>query len=132
MTVSMLMDASIALDFSRGGLPVCLATEQERGSVGVRIQQAFPNTKVVKALNTKGSQEHRIDDAPGRWGSDRVPVWNGPGAKEIVSKLLRSFGWRDIRSGRHHNRSRHGNDDGHLAAVWATERISPCNWKLVR
>jgi hypothetical protein len=44
------------LDFSRGGFPVCLATEQERGSVGVRIQQAFPDTKVIKALNTTGSQ----------------------------------------------------------------------------
>lgn len=131
MTVSMLMDASPALDFSRGGLPVCLATEHERGSVGVRIQQAFPDTKVVKALNTTGSQIIQ-SDAPGRWGSYRVPVWNGPGTKEIVPKLLSSFGWHDIRSGRHYSRSRHGNDDGPLAAVLAAERRSPCNWKFVR
>jgi 8-hydroxy-5-deazaflavin:NADPH oxidoreductase len=128
-----LMDTSNALDFSRGGSPVCLATDQEGGSVGVRIQQAFPDTKVVKALNTTGSQII-VNPLLLADGDHTVLLCgNDPGAKEIVSELLRSFGWRDIF------------DLGDITAAhgmemmtalwlrsWQQNGYRPCNWKLVR
>jgi predicted dinucleotide-binding enzyme len=128
-----LLDTSNALDYSRSGLPVCLATDQEGGSVGVRIQQTFADTKVVKALNTTGSQiivdPLRLSD-----GDHTVFICgNDPDAKEMVSQWLRNFGWRDIF------------DLGDITAAhgmemmtalwlrcWQQNGYRPSNWKLVR
>jgi len=63
--------------------------------VGLAIQQAFPDTRVVKALNSVSA--HLMVD-PGHLGKPHTVFVAGDdaGAKGEVSDLLRSFGWADI------------------------------------
>ncbi len=89
-----LIDTANELDFSKGMPPAVLASQTR--SIGENIQNAFPNLKVVKSLNTIGAPimvnpkmlkggDHTIFMA----GNDKV-------AKDKVSDLLKSFGWTDI------------------------------------
>jgi 8-hydroxy-5-deazaflavin:NADPH oxidoreductase len=60
------------------------------------VQRAFPQTKVVKTLNTMNAYlmvgPRQLAD-----GAHTVFVSGNDGpAKAAVSKLLESFGWRDI------------------------------------
>jgi len=85
-----LIDVSNALDPSRGMPPrVAVANDD---SVGEQIQRAYPDTRVVKALNTVNMQV-MVDPAgvPG----DHVLFVAGDdeGAKSQVVELLGSFGW---------------------------------------
>lgn len=128
-----LIGVANALDFSHGMPPVCLATDQEGGSVGVRIQQAFPDTRVVKALDTM-SGHMMVDPLQLADGNHAVFICgNDPSAKESVAELLRSFGWRDIF------------DLGDITAAHGLEMMMamwircwrqlgnrPFNWKFVR
>src|SRR5205085_7918942 len=91
-----LLDLANELDFSRGMPPVCLATDQEDGSVGVRIQRAFPSARVVKALNTM-SAPVMVNPQQLAGGDHTVFICgNDEAAKDTVADLLRGFGWRDI------------------------------------
>lgn len=72
--------------------PVPLASYDN--SLGLRIQRAFPDARVVKALNTMANPVMvRPDLIPG----DHVVFVCGddPDAKSSVGELLHSFGWRD-------------------------------------
>ena len=85
-----LIDVSNALDPSRGMPPrVAVANDD---SVGEQIQRAYPDTRVVKALNTVNMQV-MVDPAgvPG----DHVLFVAGDdeGAKSQVVELLGSLGW---------------------------------------
>ena len=85
-----LVDVANPLDFS-GGLPPSL-TVCNTDSLGEQIQRAFPDSLVVKALNTISAE---VMVTPGVVdGSHTVFVaGNDAGAKATVAGLLVSFGW---------------------------------------
>jgi predicted dinucleotide-binding enzyme len=64
-------------------------------SLGEQIQRAFPDAKVVKALNTMNAGVMvNPSSVPG--DHDVFICGNDAGAKSQTSDLLRSFGWRTI------------------------------------
>jgi predicted dinucleotide-binding enzyme len=85
-----LVDAANPLDFS-GGMPPTLSVCND-DSLGERIQAAFPEAKVVKALNTVNAA---VMTDPGSL-SEQTNIFvcgNDDGAKAHVSSLLEEFGW---------------------------------------
>ncbi len=91
---TVVLDISNALDFANGFPPhvgVGIAD-----SIAERLQREFPQARVVKALNTMNAYL-MVDPAALAGGDHSVLVCgDDPAAKELVSELLRSFGWRDI------------------------------------
>jgi predicted dinucleotide-binding enzyme len=89
-----LIDVSNPLDFS-GGFPPTLFVKDE-DSLVEQVQAAFPDTKVVKTLNTLTAS--LMVDPASLGGGDHTIFLSGDdaGAKAKVAELLRSFGWRDI------------------------------------
>jgi 8-hydroxy-5-deazaflavin:NADPH oxidoreductase len=85
-----LVDVAVPLDFSQG-MPPRLAFCND-DSLGERIQAAFPETRVVKALNTVNSAV-MVD--PGRVRGDHSIFVCGDdvAAKAQVSALLEAIGW---------------------------------------
>ena len=85
-----LVDVANPLDFSRGMPPTLSVCNDD--SLGERIQAAFPDAKVVKALNTVGNQV-MID--PGRLpGAHNLFICGEDSeAKATVTALLAEFGW---------------------------------------
>jgi 8-hydroxy-5-deazaflavin:NADPH oxidoreductase len=89
-----LIDVANELDFSQGMPPKSLAADTT--SLGEKIQVAFPNTKVVKTLNTMNCQV-MVDPKQLAGGNHTVFVsGNDADAKVNVTELLQSFGWTDI------------------------------------
>lgn len=89
-----LVDVSNALDFSQGMPPVLNPVNTE--SLAERIQRSFPDTRVVKTLNTMNAGL-MVD--PGRLaGGDHSVFMSGDDAeaKATVSGLLQELGHRDI------------------------------------
>lgn len=86
-----MMDISNPLDFSKGFPPTLSLCNTE--SLGEKIQDAYPQLKVVKALN---SVSHSIMINPRLIEGDHVVFicGNDPGAKQQVTLLLQSFGWK--------------------------------------
>jgi predicted dinucleotide-binding enzyme len=89
-----LVDVSNPLDFSQGlppGLFVC-----NTDSLAEQVQRRFPQTKVVKALNTMNC-DVMVD--PGRLAGEHDVFLCGDdcAAKTAVRELLRSFGWPEPR-----------------------------------
>ena len=85
-----LIDVSNPLDFSQGMPPVLSVCNDD--SVAERIQRAFPDARVVKALNTINAD---VMVAPGDLGGSTTVFvcGNDEGAKAQVVELLRTFGW---------------------------------------
>ena len=89
-----LIDIANPLDFSKG-MPPSLAI-CNTDSLGERIQERFPNAKIVKTLNTTNASV-MVDPARVGGGDHSIFVsGNDAEAKKTVSRLLRSFGWKDI------------------------------------
>jgi hypothetical protein len=89
-----LVDTTNPLDFSRGMPPSLFAGNTD--SLGERIQAAYPEVRVVKALNTINASV-MVD--PGRVGGgdhDTFVSGNDAAAKATVTALLQSFGWKRI------------------------------------
>lgn len=89
-----LVDISNPLDFSKGMPPALFVMNTD--SLGEQIQRAFPNARVVKALNMV-TAAIMID--PRRVASgdhDTFICGNDAGAKEVVMAILREFGWLHI------------------------------------
>jgi predicted dinucleotide-binding enzyme len=85
-----LVDVANALDFRDGGGPVVgVATDD---SLGERIQEAFPDAKVVKALNTMNASIMVAPDAL-QESTNVFVCGNDAGAKARVMELLETFGW---------------------------------------
>jgi 8-hydroxy-5-deazaflavin:NADPH oxidoreductase len=85
-----LIDISNALDFSQGSPPTVGVAVDD--SVAERIQAAFPDARVVKALNTVNAN---VMVEPGALG-DSTNVFvcgNDAAAKGQVMELLETFGW---------------------------------------
>ena len=88
-----LVDVANPLDFSHGMPPTLSVSNSD--SLAEQIQRAFPDAKVVKALNTMTAGVMvNPSSVPG--DHDVFICGNDAGAKSQVSDLLRSFGWRTI------------------------------------
>jgi predicted dinucleotide-binding enzyme len=87
-----MLDISNPLDFSKGMPPSLFVCNDD--SLGEQIQRAFPETKVVKSLNTLNAF---LMVAPGMLPEPTSIFLNGndAGAKQQVRSLLNSFGWAD-------------------------------------
>jgi predicted dinucleotide-binding enzyme len=90
LAAKVLVDVANPLDFSRGMPPTLTVCNDD--SLGERIQAAFPEARVVKALNTVNA---RVMTDPGRLpGAHNIFVCgDDEGAKATVSELLESVGW---------------------------------------
>ena len=88
-----LIDVSNPLDhsYSPPALSVC-NTE----SLAEQIQNTFPRTKVVKALNTMNASVMADPRAVGDGDHNVFMSGNDATAKEKVAELLREFGWEYI------------------------------------
>jgi len=88
-----LIDVANPLDFSKGmppSLSVC-----NTDSLAEQIQRAFPDAKVVKALNTVNA-DLMVNPAALPGEHDIFVCGNDAGARGKVTEILRSFGWRNI------------------------------------
>jgi len=85
-----LIDVANALDFSQGMPPTLSVCNDD--SLGERIQRAFPEARVVKALNTMNAS---VMVSPGALGetTNIFICGNDDGAKGEVAGLLQTFGW---------------------------------------
>lgn len=86
-----LIDVANPLDFSAGMPPTLAVCNTD--SLGEQIQRAFPDARVVKALNTMTAAV--MVDPAAVPGSHTVFVCgDDPAAKERVTALLAELGWR--------------------------------------
>jgi 8-hydroxy-5-deazaflavin:NADPH oxidoreductase len=90
LTGKVLIDVSNALDFEGERAPVIGVAADD--SVGERIQAAFPDVRVVKALNTMNASLMVAPDSLGESTNVFVCGDDG-GAKAQVMELLETFGW---------------------------------------
>jgi len=87
------VDVSNPLDFSKGFPPTLTVCNTD--SVAEQIQSAFPHVKVVKSLNTMTASV-MVNPSLVAGEHDVFVSGNDAGAKQQVSDLLRSFGWKNI------------------------------------
>lgn len=85
------LDGKLVIDISN--LPV--PDPSETGSLGLSVQRAFPGARVVKTLNCV-SAEFMTD--PSLLAGNHTVFVSGDdaGAKQAVTDMLASFGWRSI------------------------------------
>lgn len=89
-----LIDVANPLDFSKGMPPTLFLSNDT--SLGETIQRTFPNTKVVKALNTVNANV-MVDPAKVPGESDLFVCGNDAGAKAEVTRILKEwFGWKSV------------------------------------
>ena len=88
-----LVDTSNPLDFSAGFPPTLFVKDTD--SLGEQLQRAFPEVRVVKALNTM-TADVMVD--PASLGAESSVFLSGDdaAAKATVTELLRSFGHTDV------------------------------------
>ena len=88
-----LVDIANPLDFSRGFPPTLFVKDTD--SLGEQVQRAFPETRVVKTLNTL-TASLMVD--PGALGESSTVFVSGDDAqaKATVTVLLESFGHDDV------------------------------------
>ncbi len=87
-----MLDISNPLDFSNGFPPSLFVSNTE--SLGEQIQKAFPDLKVVKALNTM-SNPIMVNPQVLKGNHSVFMSGNDEAAKQRVAELLKSFGWTD-------------------------------------
>jgi predicted dinucleotide-binding enzyme len=88
-----LIDLANSLDFSKGAPPSLAFVNTT--SLGEEIQKAFPQVKVVKALNTMWCGL-MVNPAMINGGDHQTFVCgNDDDAKAAVKEILKSFGWID-------------------------------------
>jgi len=88
-----IIDIANPLDFSQG-MPPTLSVVNTN-SLGEEIQKAFPNSKVVKALNTMWCGL-MVNPTMINGGDHSTFIsGNDVEAKEKVKEILKSFGWED-------------------------------------
>lgn len=90
-----LIDVSIPIDTSKG-MPFSLIPELcNTNSLGEEIQKAFPNTKVVKTLNTMWSTLMVVPAMLKNGDHTNFICGNDEEAKDKVKKLLNEIGWKE-------------------------------------
>jgi len=130
-----LIDISNPLDFSNGMPPSLLPGLNNTNSLGEEIQKTFPDTMVVKTLNTMWCGLMVNPKLIGNGDHINFLSGNNTEAKTRVRKLLNQFGWFD----------ENVVDLGDITAARATESMLPIwlrvmgvtksgafNFKLVR
>ena len=105
-----LLDVSNPLDSSHGMPPTLSICNTD--SLGESLQREFPETHVVKALNTVNFQV-MVEPTRVKGDHDLFICGNDSGAKEQILKLLREFGWKSII------------DLGGITSARATEQLMP-------
>ena len=107
----LIIDISNPLDFSNGFPPSLTVTNTD--SLGEQIQRAFPNAKIVKALNTvNASLMVNPSSLPGQ--HDLFICGNDESAKAKALEILTSwFGWKIV------------HDLGDITNARATEGLLP-------
>ena len=85
-----LVDVANPLDFSKGMPPTLSVCNDE--SLGEQIQAAYPEAKVVKALNTVNAAV-MVDPGSLPEPTTIFVAGNDGGAKQEVGGLLHAFGW---------------------------------------
>jgi predicted dinucleotide-binding enzyme len=88
------LDLANALDFSSGFPPRVAVDDSE--SLAERLQRAFPEARVVKALNTVNAA---VMVNPGTVGEGDTTVFvasDDAEARAVVVGLLEQLGWRDV------------------------------------
>ncbi len=85
-----LVDVSNPLDFSQGMPPTLTVCNTD--SLGEQIQRAYPDTNVVKSLNTMNCLV-MVDPSLVPGEHDVFVCGDDAGAKAEVTELLGSFGW---------------------------------------
>ena len=89
-----LVDIANPLDFSQGFPPTLFVKDSD--SLGEQIQRAFPDTRVVKSLNTMNANV-MVHPATVGGGDHSVFVsGNDDTAKKTVAELLSSMGHTDV------------------------------------
>jgi hypothetical protein len=89
-----LVDVSNPLDFSKGMPPTLSVCNTD--SIAEQIQRAFPETKVVKALNTTNCNL-MVDASLLKGDHDTFVSGNDAGAKGQVTEILKGwFGWKHV------------------------------------
>ena len=88
-----LVDLSNPLDFSTGTLRLSVCNDD---SLGEQIQRAFPETKVVKTLNTLWCGLMFNPHLIGEGNHQLFMCGNDSGAKTEVMTLLQTFGWNPL------------------------------------
>jgi len=93
MKGKIIVDISNPLDFSKG-MPPTLSVVNDN-SLGEEIQKTFPESKVVKTLNTLNAI--LMTNPASLNNGDHSIFMNGndADAKSSVRKILNSFGWKD-------------------------------------
>jgi 8-hydroxy-5-deazaflavin:NADPH oxidoreductase len=86
-----IVDVANTLDFSTGTIPTLALVNTT--SLGEEIQLQFPNSKVVKTLNTMWCGLMVNPALINNADHDNFICGNDPDAKEIVKDILKSFGW---------------------------------------
>src|SRR3954469_25397335 len=85
-----LIDVANPLNMKKIPLPELTVCNDD--SLGERIQRTFPNTKVVKSLNTMNCQL-MVDPKKVRGEHDVFVCGNDADAKSTAKEILREFGW---------------------------------------
>jgi predicted dinucleotide-binding enzyme len=87
-----LVDLANPLDFSKGMPPFLIPQYSNTTSLGEEIQKAFPETKVVKTLNTMNCNL-MVNPSLVAGKHDIFMSGNDAGAKAKVGDLLKTIGW---------------------------------------
>jgi 8-hydroxy-5-deazaflavin:NADPH oxidoreductase len=95
LKAKILIDISNPLDFSKGMPPTLNPCNDD--SIGERIQKTFPETKVVKALNTLNAMLMVNPSQLAGGDHSLFMCGNDAEAKAKVADLLKKgFGWKDV------------------------------------
>ncbi len=90
-----IIDISNPLDFSKGMPPVLIPELCNTNSLGEEIQKAFPQSYVVKTLNTMWCGLMVNPAMIGGGDHNNFLCGNNPESKLEVRKLLGQFGWKE-------------------------------------
>ncbi|MEV4493743.1 NAD(P)-binding domain-containing protein [Micromonospora coxensis] len=112
-----LLDTANPLDFSQGFPPRLFVADTD--SLGEQIQAAFPELRVVKALNTLTAELMVNPKAVGAGEHSVFVAGNDSAAKATVTALLESFGHTDVI------------DLGDLSGARGTEMLLPIWLRLM-
>ena len=115
LTAKVLIDVANPLDFSNGMPPSLLPGLNNTNSLGEEIQKTFPDTLVVKTLNTMWCGLMVNPKLIGNGDHINFISGNNQDAKIKVRKLLHQFGWTDENI----------IDLGDITAARATESLLP-------
>jgi predicted dinucleotide-binding enzyme len=112
-----LVDIANALDFSKGMPPTLAVCNTD--SLGEQIQRAFPEARVVKALNTVNCKV-MVDPSIVKGDHDLFICGNDSRAKAQVTEILKNwYGWKSVV------------DLGDITAARATEMLLPIWLRLL-